>query len=91
MLWNWYTIDACFISRGWHVRSKAQFAGSCIGVFLLVLAIELVRRAQREYDRRLTRNRGHFQAGGETSTGPKRSIEEDRALGSGNSVQYGAA
>ncbi|KAH8147703.1 uncharacterized protein LAJ45_08168 [Morchella importuna] len=51
MLWNWYTIDSCFISRSWHVRSTAMFAGSCIGVFLLVLLLEFLRRAQREYDR----------------------------------------
>ncbi|KAI5809132.1 Ctr copper transporter [Peziza echinospora] len=51
MLWNWYTVDSCFIARSWHVRSKAMFAGSCIGVILLVMLLELIRRAQREYDR----------------------------------------
>ncbi|KAA8909768.1 Ctr copper transporter [Sphaerosporella brunnea] len=51
MLWNWHTIDACFLANTWHVRTKGQFAGSCIGVFFLVLALEFVRRAQREYDR----------------------------------------
>jgi copper transporter 1 len=30
-----------------------MFAGSVIGVFFLVIAIEAVRRAGREYDRRL--------------------------------------
>ncbi|CED82663.1 Copper transporter [Phaffia rhodozyma] len=53
MLWNWTTLDACFLSRSWHVNTKAQFAGSVIGVFLLTLAIEAVRRLGREYDRRL--------------------------------------
>lgn len=53
MLWNWYTIDSCFIARSWHVRSKGGFAGSCIGVVLLGMAVELVRRLQREYDRNL--------------------------------------
>ncbi|RPB10439.1 Ctr copper transporter, partial [Morchella conica CCBAS932] len=56
MLWNWYTIDSCFISRSWHVRSTAMFAGSCIGVFLLVLLLEFLRRAQREYDRYIVRS-----------------------------------
>lgn len=32
-----------------------MFAGSVIGVFLLVIAIEAVRRAGREYDRYITR------------------------------------
>lgn len=57
MLWNWYTVDACFLSSTWHVKSKAQFAGSVIGVCLLVMAIEGVRRLGREYDRRLLRSR----------------------------------
>lgn len=51
MLWNWYTIDSCFIARSWHVRSSGAFAGSCIGVILLVISLEFLRRAQRELDR----------------------------------------
>ncbi|KAG8933814.1 hypothetical protein FRC02_011136 [Tulasnella sp. 418] len=53
MLWNWYTVDACFISRQWHIRSKVAFAFSVICVFLLVGLVEGVRRLGREYDRRL--------------------------------------
>lgn len=51
MLWNWYTIDSCFIARSWHIRSSGMFAGSCIGVILLVISLEFLRRAQRELDR----------------------------------------
>ncbi|CAI6335035.1 unnamed protein product [Periconia digitata] len=51
MLWNWNTIDTCFISESWHVTSKGMFAGSCIGVILLVLSLEFLRRAGKEYDR----------------------------------------
>lgn len=50
MLWNWYTVDSCFIASSWHVRSSGAFAGTCIGVILLVIALEFVRRTQREYD-----------------------------------------
>ncbi|KAL8730831.1 MAG: hypothetical protein Q9181_004522 [Wetmoreana brouardii] len=50
MLWNWYTVDACFISSTWRITSKGKFAGSCIGVILLVAALECLRRLQREYD-----------------------------------------
>jgi len=32
-----------------------MFAGSVIGVFILVIAIEALRRAGREYDRRITK------------------------------------
>jgi copper transporter 1 len=50
MLWNWYTVDACFLSKSWHVTSSGMFAGSCIGVILLVMALEFLRRAASEYD-----------------------------------------
>ncbi|KAF7894528.1 uncharacterized protein EAF01_009979 [Botrytis porri] len=55
MLWNWYTIDSCFISRTWHITSNGMFAGSCIGVILLVMSLEFLRRASREYDRYIIR------------------------------------
>ncbi|KAI8939081.1 hypothetical protein NX059_004920 [Plenodomus lindquistii] len=51
MLWNWNTVDTCFIAKSWHIRSKGMFAGSCIGVILLVLSLEFLRRAGKEYDR----------------------------------------
>ncbi|CAI7662166.1 unnamed protein product [Penicillium discolor] len=50
MLWNWYTVDACFLAESWHVKSRGMFAGSCIGVICLVLSLELLRRLGREYD-----------------------------------------
>ncbi|KAJ5208499.1 hypothetical protein N7449_002878 [Penicillium cf. viridicatum] len=50
MLWNWYTVDACFLAESWHVTSRGMFAGSCIGVICLVLSLELLRRLGREYD-----------------------------------------
>ncbi|GAA5920852.1 hypothetical protein JCM1841_002352, partial [Sporobolomyces salmonicolor] len=31
MMWNWYTIDACFLSKEWHIRSAGGYAGSIIG------------------------------------------------------------
>ena len=53
MLWNWYTVDSCFIASTWHVTSSGMFAGTCIGVILLVMALEFLRRAVKEYDRYL--------------------------------------
>jgi solute carrier family 31 (copper transporter), member 1 len=67
MLWNWYTIDACFIARSWHVRSSGAFAGSCIGVILLVIALEFLRRSQREFDRYLRLR--HARNGSESGSG----------------------
>ncbi|THY38697.1 Ctr-domain-containing protein [Aureobasidium pullulans] len=51
MMWNWNTIDACFISESWQITSNGMFAGSCIGVILLVMVLELLRRLAREHDR----------------------------------------
>jgi copper transporter 1 len=51
MLWNWYTIDACFLSSSWKITSNGMFAGSCIGVILLVMFLEFLRRLGKEYDR----------------------------------------
>lgn len=39
-----------FISESWHITSNGMFAGSCIGVILLVVTLEALRRASREYD-----------------------------------------
>lgn len=57
MLWNWYTVNSCFIARSWHVRSKAAFAGTCIGVFLLVVLHQWLHRFAREYDAALIRSK----------------------------------
>ncbi|KAI1103659.1 Ctr-domain-containing protein [Jackrogersella minutella] len=55
MLWNWNTVDACFLSSSWHIKSKGMFAGSCIGVILLAITLEFLRRSIKEYDRFLVR------------------------------------
>jgi len=34
MLWNWYSLDACFLSHAWQITSHAAFAATCIGVIL---------------------------------------------------------
>lgn len=57
MLWNWNIIDSCFIANSWHIRSKGAFAGSCIGVFLLVVAANWLHRFSRELDRQFARQK----------------------------------
>ncbi|KAI1313954.1 Ctr copper transporter family-domain-containing protein [Xylaria venustula] len=54
MLWNWDTIDTCFLSKEWHVHSHGGFAGLCIGVILIVILLEFFRHASRQYDAYLT-------------------------------------
>jgi copper transporter 1 len=53
MLWNWNTVDSCFLAQSWQIKSNGMFAGSVIGIFLLCMAIEGVRRLGREYDRKI--------------------------------------
>lgn len=53
MLWNWYTVDSCFIARTWHVKSRGAFAGSCIGVFMLVVVSQWLSRFAKEYNAKL--------------------------------------
>ena len=69
MLWNWYTIDSCFLSATWHVTSSGMFAGSCIGVILLTMSLEFLRRCVKEYDRYLVRSHRAAVCGSKTATG----------------------
>lgn len=50
MLWNWYTIDTCFIARSWRCDTKGKFAGSCIGCFALVVVAQWLNRLSRQFD-----------------------------------------
>ena len=50
MLWNWYTIDTCFIARSWKNDTKGKFAGSCIGCFMLVVIAQWLNRISRQLD-----------------------------------------
>ncbi|CAG7945989.1 unnamed protein product [Penicillium salamii] len=55
MLFNFNTIDACFLSTGWQIKNNGMFAATCIGTVLLVVLVEFCRRIGREYDNFLTR------------------------------------
>ncbi|KAF3810055.1 Copper transport protein CTR3 [Colletotrichum gloeosporioides] len=50
MLWNWNTIDACFLSSSWQIRNRGMMAASCIGVVLLVVMLEVLRIMSKKYD-----------------------------------------
>lgn len=55
MLWNWTTMDACFLTESWHVTNRGMFAASCIGISFLAIALEGVRRISRDFDAHLAR------------------------------------
>ncbi|KAI5922087.1 putative high affinity copper protein [Camillea tinctor] len=55
MLWNWHTIDACFLSESWQVKSSGGFAALCLGVIMMVMLLEFLRGAAKSYDRHLIR------------------------------------
>ncbi|KAK2756958.1 Copper Transporter integral membrane protein that functions in high affinity copper transport [Arachnomyces sp. PD_36] len=76
MLWNWYTIDACFLDESWQITSNGMFAGSCIGVICLVIVLEFLRRVGREYDAYIVRRHNIHQqiranSGSSSSSSPK--------------------
>jgi copper transporter 1 len=61
-----------------------MFAGSCIGVILLVMSLEFLRRLGKEYDRYILRQyQTHFQAG---KTDFDNGSNDSRALAAGNAV-----
>ncbi|KAJ4385063.1 hypothetical protein N0V85_008281 [Neurospora sp. IMI 360204] len=56
MLWNWYTIDACFIHPSWQITTRGAFAATCIGIMLMVVLLEFLRRLGKEYDEWIVRD-----------------------------------
>ncbi|EPX73968.1 copper transporter complex subunit Ctr5 [Schizosaccharomyces octosporus yFS286] len=67
MLWNWYTVDSCFLSKSWHAYTANKFAGSIVGIFFFAIAIEACRRLQRIFDGYIAQ-----QSNGKTLQGPLR-------------------
>jgi len=61
MLLNWHTIDACFLSSAFHIRSSFVFFLTCLGSFLLIISLEALRRFQRSFERHLRSRRARLQ------------------------------
>ncbi|KAF4974387.1 hypothetical protein FZEAL_8719 [Fusarium zealandicum] len=80
MLWNWNTINSCFISSSWRVTSKGMFAGSCIGVILLVMSLELLRRSVKEWDRYLLRQHAAKFEGSASSSSNSAKVDNGAAV-----------
>lgn len=92
MLWNWYTIDSCFLAESWHVGSNGAFAASCIGTILLVIILEALRRVGKEYDDWILRG---FQARaaqarlGLSQSQPQQSTSSSSSSATGNNPSKG--
>ncbi|OAA81283.1 Ctr copper transporter family protein [Akanthomyces lecanii RCEF 1005] len=54
MLFNVNTIGSCFFTDKFYIETNGQFAGACILALVLVVALEALRRATREFDRFIT-------------------------------------
>lgn len=50
MLWNWDTVDACFISSSWKILDNGMMAASCVGVVFLVVVLEALRWMGKQFD-----------------------------------------
>jgi solute carrier family 31 (copper transporter), member 1 len=97
MLWNWYTIDSCFLAESWHIASNGAFAASCIGTILLVVVLEALRRVGKEYDDWIARG---FRAraaqarlglsAAPAASGPSSSSSASSATGPGNPTKAAA-
>lgn len=55
MLWNWNTVDACFVASSWRIENAGMMVATCIGIILLAVLVEFARRIGKEYDAFLTR------------------------------------
>ena len=85
MLWNWYTLDACFLSSSWHITSHSMFAGSCVAIVALVCMLELLRRMSKRYDRYLlrecqTRRQASVSAAGPSTSARKGNVKNGVSL-----------
>ncbi|KUI57430.1 Copper transport protein ctr4 [Cytospora mali] len=92
MLWNWNTVGACFITPQWQIASRGGMIGSCFGVVFLVIALEMLRRAAKEFDRWIIHRHNHKQAtaSAEASHGQMPPADPTRAAGQSASAAAAA-
>jgi hypothetical protein len=89
-------IGSCFLTSSWQVKTTAQFVGTCIGVFLIVVLTEAVRRWGREWDRYIVRQAMQRKTQYRRGMNNKRSkVLKDRATGTrdeeeGKTSQFGS-
>lgn len=91
MLWNWHTIDACFLAESWHIHSASAFAGLCIGVVLMVMLLEALRRVAKFYDQYLVRLHRHQAISAAVHSAGRRSVSSTRDTPSSASMTSASA
>ena len=84
MLWNWDVVDVCFMSTAWHIHSRAMFGGSCIGVVLLAILLEFLRRAGKEYDRFIVAQQNRMRTSSPLSSSSPTMIPTSTSSSEGN-------
>lgn len=83
MSWNWKVIDSCFLAEGWHVKTKGQFAGTCIGVFCWVVFLIWLRKARSALDSHIVQNKVRRLAKGGNLNVAQNSLQADEQPQSG--------
>lgn len=81
MLWNWNTVDSCFFAESWKVESEGGFAGLCIGVVLMTMVFECIRRLGPCYIKHISQVHRHRTTGRAVErAGAGSAAEEGHAL-----------
>ncbi|ATY61674.1 Ctr copper transporter family [Cordyceps militaris] len=76
MLFNINTIGSCFFTSKFYIETSGQFAGACILALLLVVALEGLRRATREFDRFIARQHVARHRPESAAAGPRKDSSE---------------
>ncbi|KAK8038718.1 hypothetical protein PG993_007129 [Apiospora rasikravindrae] len=74
LLWNWDTIDTCFLAPSWYNNSTIKFAFSCIFVFIFAVTLQVFYHSLKTFDAALLlkeHNRRESRDGNQTEKGPE--------------------
>lgn len=80
MLWNWDTIDTCYLAASWHIANTGMFVASCIGACLLSITLEAMRRVNRSYDAYILRQLAALNSANDFKPVPRRATALQQAI-----------
>lgn len=87
-------LSSGFLSSSWHIKNKGMFAASCIGIVLLVVSLEALRRLSAEFEHAMHRQwRAHAAAVSAARQAPQRGAYDASPArqDTGASLEEGAA